>query len=83
MFQASTGSSRRWSKRMRTKELSEYLFEFWGIQLSSATLHKLRCHGGVVPFQMVGRFPASTPAQADAFAEARLGPERLSTSDTS
>jgi hypothetical protein len=67
---------------MPTKELSEYLLEVWGIRLAPTTLHKLRCQGGGVPFQMDGRFPTSTRAQADAFAVARLGPERRSTSDT-
>jgi len=78
----SRGPPRRWSTRMRTKELSEYLQVVWGIRLSPATLHKRRCQGGGVPFQMDGRFPTSTPAQADAFAVQRLGPERQSTSDT-
>jgi hypothetical protein len=67
---------------MRTNELSEYLFEMWGIRLAPPTLHKLRCLGGGVPFQMDGNRPVSTPAQADGFAVKRLGPERRSTSDT-
>jgi hypothetical protein len=67
---------------MRTKELSEYLREVWGIQLAPPTLHKLRCQGGGVPFHMDGKNPVSTPAQADAFSIERLGPERRSTSDT-
>jgi hypothetical protein len=66
---------------MRTKELSEYLEEVWGIRLSPATLHKLRCQSGGVPFQKDGNRPVSTPAQADVFAAKRLGPERTSTSD--
>jgi hypothetical protein len=66
---------------MRTKEVSEYLFEVWGIRLAPPTLHKLRCQGGGVPFQMDGRFPTSTPPQVDGFAGKRLGPVRTSTSD--
>lgn len=87
MSQLSTGltseerGGRRWSTRMRTKEVSEYLEVEWGITLAPNTLHKLRCLGGGVPFQMDGKFPVSTPAQADAFAARRLGPERTSTSD--
>jgi hypothetical protein len=87
LSQTSTGLSseeragRRWSTRMRTKELSEYLKAVWGIQLAPATLHKLRCQGGGVPFQMDGRFPTSTPVQADGFSMKRLGRERTSTSD--
>jgi hypothetical protein len=66
---------------MRSKELSEYLLEVWGIQLTPSTLAKLRCTGGAVPYQLDGRFPVTTPAQADAWASKRLGPERRSTSD--
>ena len=66
---------------MRTRELSQYLDVVWGIKLATATLHKLRCQGGGVPFQMDGNRPVSTPAQADGFAVERLGPERRSTSD--
>jgi hypothetical protein len=88
LSQQSTGLSteeragRRWSMRMRTKELSEYLDVEWGIKLAPATLHKLRCQGGGVPFQMDGKYPVSTQPQADGFAVKRLGPERTSTSDT-
>ena len=83
MTQTSTTQPRRWSPRMRTNELSVYLFEVWGIRLAPTTLHKLRCLGGGVPFQMDGNRPVSTPTQADGFAVKRLGPERRSTSDTS
>ena len=67
---------------MRTNELSQYLFEVWGIRLAPPTLHKLRCTGAGVPFQLDGKSPVSTREQSDAFAVARLGPERRSTSDS-
>ena len=80
MSPASLCLSRRWSTRMRGKEASEYLREVHGIELSEATLAKLRCVGGSPPFQYDGRFPKYTAAGLDAFAVARLGPERRSTS---
>ena|SRR5215510_4455288 len=82
MSQASTGESRRWSRRMRRRELSEYLYEVHGIRLSPPTLAKLAVIGGGPEFQYDGRFPVTTPESADAFARARLGPPRSSTSDT-
>jgi len=66
---------------MRRRELSEYLFEVHGIQLSPATLAKMAVLGGHPEFQYDGRFPVTTTESADAFAVARLGPCRRSTSD--
>jgi hypothetical protein len=81
LSQASCGQSRRWSKRMRRRELSEYLREEHGIVLSPATLAKLAVIGGGPEFQYDGRFPVTSPESADVFAQARLGPMRSSTSD--
>jgi hypothetical protein len=81
LSQASAGQSRRWSKRMRRRELSEYLREIHGIVLSPATLARLAVTGGGPEFQYDGRFPVTSPESADAFAQARLGPMRTSTSD--
>jgi hypothetical protein len=66
---------------MRGKEASAYLREQHGVELSEATLAKLRCVGGSPPFQYDGRFPVYTSVGLDNFAVARLGPERTSTSD--
>jgi hypothetical protein len=73
---------RKWSARMRRRELSEYLLEVHGIRLSEATLAKRAVHGTGPAFQYDGRFPVTTPPQADEFATARLGPVRTSTSDS-
>jgi hypothetical protein len=81
MSQGSIGHSKKWPARMRRRELSEYLFEVHGIRLSPATLAKLCVLGGHPEFQYDGRFPVTTPAAADAFAVARLGAIRRSTSD--
>ena len=82
MSQASTGSSRRWSKLMRTREASAYLAEEHGVQLSEATLNKLRCVGGGPKYFKDGRHPGYTAEFLDTFAHARLGAPRTSTSDT-
>ncbi len=66
---------------MRRRELSEYLREVHGVVLSTATLAKLAVTGGGPEFQYDGRFPVTSPENADAFALARLGPMRSSTSD--
>jgi hypothetical protein len=81
MFQTSIGS-RPWSKLMRTREASAYLADVHGILLSEATLNKLRCVGGGPKYFKDGRYPGYTSEFLDAFAQARLGTPRTSTSDT-
>jgi len=82
MSQPSTGLSRKWGIRLSRREASEYLFEVHGVQLSQATLAKLAVTGGGPAFQKDGRYPRYTPPILDAYATARLGPLRASTSDT-
>ena len=53
-----------------------------GVQLTPATLAKLAVTGGGPDFQYDGRFPVTSPEQADDFASKRLGPVLRSTSDT-
>jgi hypothetical protein len=66
---------------MRTKEASSYLAEEHGVRLSEQTLNKLRCTGGGPRFRVDGRFPVYDQEELDAFAAARLGPLRSSTTD--
>lgn len=83
MSQASIGiTSRKWPSRMRRREASAYLLEMHGISLMPATLAKLAVVGGGPRFRTDGRFPLYELQELDAFAEARLGPLRSSTSDT-
>ena len=76
-----TSTPPKWSARMRSEELSRYLLEIYGIRLSTGTLACLRVKGAHPTFQYDGRFPVTTPADADAFALARLGGRCASTSD--
>jgi hypothetical protein len=75
-------TSRKWPERMRRSEASAYLHEEYGIKLAPATLAKLAVVGGSQPFFLDGRFPLYPRTELDAFAVARLGPLRASTSDT-
>lgn len=81
MSQALIGLSRKWPQRMRRKVASEYLLEEHGVSLSPATLAKLAVVGGSPPFFKDGPFPIYDRDNLDAFAIARLGPLRSSTSD--
>lgn len=66
---------------MRRKMASEYLLEEHGVSLSPATLAKLAVVGGSPPFFKDGPFPIYDRENLDAFAIARLGRLRISTSD--
>lgn len=70
-----------WPRRMRRKMASEYLLEEHGVSLSPATLAKLAVVGGSPPFFKDGPFPIYDRDSLDAFAVARLGRLRSSTSD--
>jgi hypothetical protein len=73
--------SRPWPARMRRREASAYLAAAHGVRLSPGTLAKLAVIGGGPRFRRDGRFPLYERAELDAFAAARLGPLRTSTSD--
>ncbi len=81
MSQSSVGLSRKWPQLMRRKMASEYLQEVHGVSLSPATLAKLATIGGSPPFYKDGPFPKYDRDGLDAFAVARLGRLRTSTSD--
>jgi hypothetical protein len=68
--------------RLRRVKAAEYLAICHGLPIAPATLAKLACLGGGPPFQRAGRVPLYPREELDAWAETRLGPVRLSTSDT-
>jgi hypothetical protein len=76
-----TSSPLAWPDRMRRRQASEYLDHRHGIRLAPATLAKLAVVGGGPRFRADGRFPVYDRAELDAFAVARLGPLRGSTSE--
>jgi hypothetical protein len=67
---------------MRRREASDYLDKEHGVRLAPSTLAKLAVVGGGPRFRSDGRFPVYERSELDAFAAARLGPLRASTSDT-
>jgi hypothetical protein len=75
------GASRPKRPFLRRREVSRYLMDVWGIQLSVATLAKMAVTGGGPPFYKDGRFPIHDPDLLDDYARERLGALRHSTSD--
>jgi hypothetical protein len=71
----------QWPPRLRRREASAYLAAAHGVRLSPGTLAKLAVIGGGPRFRLDGRFPLYERSELDAFAAARLGPLRTSTSD--
>jgi hypothetical protein len=67
---------------MRRKQASEYLHKEHGVSLSAATLAKLAVVGGGPAYRKDGRFPLYDQPVLDAYALARLGPLRSSTSES-
>lgn len=71
----------RHKRRLTPPEASAYLVEEHGLKVAVATLNKLRCVGGGPPFHKAGRGILYSPDALDAWALARLGPPKASTSD--
>ena len=67
--------------RLRRCEASTYLEQKHGVSVAVATLAKFATLGGGPPFRKFGRFPLYEPAALDAWATAKLGRPRTSTSD--
>jgi hypothetical protein len=65
---------------MRRKDAAQFLRERFGIG-SPATLAKLATIGGGPRYRKMGRVPLYDPADLDAWARARIGGLRASTSD--
>lgn len=66
---------------LRRAAAAEYIREKWGFPCSSKWLAKLAVIGGGPIFRKAGRFPMYTPADLDAWAEARIGSPIQSTSE--
>ena len=66
---------------MRRAMASEYLEVEHGVHLCPNTLAKLAVTGGGPRFRKDGKWPIYDRPELDAFATARLGPLRRSTSD--
>ncbi len=68
--------------RLRRGEASTYLEQRHGLTVAVTTLAKYATVGGGPAFNLFGRFPMYEPATLDAWAVAKLGRARTSTSDT-
>lgn len=67
--------------RLNTSEASEYLLAVHGVKIAPATLAKLRSVGGGAQFQKCGVTPVYPRESLDAWALARLGALKSSTSN--
>lgn len=67
---------------IRRKAAAEYLRSAHGLQVAVATLAKYAVTGEGPPYYLAGRTPLYPIAELDAWAAARLGRLRRSTSDT-
>lgn len=74
--------STSWAPRLRRTEAAQYLRERHGIPVSPATLAKWFClRSDGPPAYVAGRVPLYPREALDAWAEKRLGPLRVSTSN--
>jgi hypothetical protein len=67
-------------KFLRRRQAAQYLTEKYGFG-SERTLAKLACIGGGPEFRTAGRIPLYEQGSLDAWAQAKIGPLRKSTSD--
>jgi hypothetical protein len=67
---------------LRRVNAAHYVRETWGIPCSPKWLAKLAVTGGGPIYRKAGRFPIYKPTDLDAWAEARIGIPRRSTSVT-
>ncbi len=65
---------------LRRADAAYYVRTTWGIPCSAKWLAKLAVVGGGPIFRKAGRFPIYAPTDLDAWAEARIGAPRRSTS---
>lgn len=77
MEEPASGPPRR--PYLRRAQMSEYLYERWGIKCATATLAKLAVSGDGPPYYKNGRVPLYDPDHADVWARQRLGKPRTST----
>ncbi|RRH76575.1 hypothetical protein [Falsigemmobacter faecalis] len=68
--------------RLRRDEASRYLETQFGLPYAPATLATLATRGGGPAYQLANRTPLYPKEALDEWARAKLGPLRVSTSDT-
>jgi hypothetical protein len=66
---------------LRRCDAAAYVTKTYGFPCSRQWLAKLAVIGGGPIFRKAGRYPIYKPADLDAWAKARIGPARASTSD--
>jgi hypothetical protein len=71
------------SKFLRRMDAAAYVRGRWGLPCSPRWLAKLAVTGGGPIYRKAGRTPIYSPAESDAWAEARIGAPQKSTSDRS
>jgi hypothetical protein len=68
------------SKFLRRLDAATYVKTHWGLPCSPRWLAKLAVTGGGPTYRKAGRTPIYSPADLDAWAEARIGAPQKSTS---
>jgi hypothetical protein len=68
------------SKYLRRTDAATYVRDIWGIPCSPKWLAKLAVVGGGPTYRKAGRFPLYAPSDLDAWASAKIGAPRTSTS---
>jgi hypothetical protein len=68
------------TRYLRRVDAADYVRKIWGIPCSPKWLAKLAVIGGGPIFRKAGRFPIYLPSDLDAWADARIGEPRRSTS---
>lgn len=66
---------------LRRADAAAYVNKTYGFPCSRQWLAKLAVIGGGPIFRKAGRYPIYKPADLDAWAQARIGPARASTSE--
>jgi hypothetical protein len=72
----------RGKRFLRRAEAAIYVTDRFGFPCSRQWLAKLAVIGGGPVFRKAGRYPIYLPEDLDLWAQARIGPEQRSTSDT-
>ena len=68
------------AKYLRRVEAARHVRDHWGVPCSPKWLAKLAVVGGGPVFRKAGRYPIYLASDLDAWAAARIGAPRLSTS---
>jgi hypothetical protein len=73
----------RGDRYLRRTDAASYVADRYGFPCSRQWLAKLAVVGGGPVFRKAGRYPIYHPADLDRWAQARVGPAKRSTSQTS